>query len=519
MDEVKTMGDHGIAYGAPKIDLDKLRGFKDGVVKKLTGGLAGMAKARKVEVVRGIGRFLDPHHMQVELTSGDGQATTGAKKAIKFQKAIIAAGSQAVKLPFMPDDPRVVDSTGALLLTSRFRSGCWWSAAASSASKWRPCIRRSALADRRRRNARHRDGRRRPRPRQGVGEEERGALRQRDAEDEDDRRQGDRRPASRSRSKGEKAPPETAGLRPGARRRRPQRQRQEDRRGQGRRRRHRPWLRHRSTSRCAPTSRTSTRSATSSASRCSRTRRCTRRTSQPRPPPDRSLSSMRGRFRRSPTPIPRSRGPASPRTQCKAQGIKYGKAVFPWAASGPRDRQRPRRRLHQADLRRGDAPLHRRRHRRHARRRPDRRSLPRRRDGLRSVRHRQDHPSASDAGRIDRHGGRSCSKACAPTCRRSRRNRRNDHDLAEEQLRTDALEYHEFPRPGKISIAPTKALANQRDLSLAYSPGVAYACTAIQHDPTLAAKLHGARQPGGGRSPTARRCSASATSARSPASR
>ena len=60
--------------------------------------------------------------------------------------------------------------------------------------------------------------------------------------------------------------------------------------------------------------------------------------------------------------------------------------------------------------------------------------------------------------------------------------------MAEEQLRIDALEYHEFPTPGKISIAPTKALANQRDLSLAYSPGVAYACTAIQHDPALAAR-------------------------------
>ena len=60
--------------------------------------------------------------------------------------------------------------------------------------------------------------------------------------------------------------------------------------------------------------------------------------------------------------------------------------------------------------------------------------------------------------------------------------------MAEEQLRIDALEYHEFPTPGKISIAPTKVLANQRDLSLAYSPGVAYACTAIQHDPSLAAR-------------------------------
>ncbi len=118
VDEVKTMGAHGITFGAPKIDLDKLRAFKDGVVKKLSGGIAGMAKMRKVEVVRGVGRFLDPHHLQVEITGGDGQATTGARKIIKFQKAIIAAGSQAVKLPFMPEDPRVVDSTGALLLTS-----------------------------------------------------------------------------------------------------------------------------------------------------------------------------------------------------------------------------------------------------------------------------------------------------------------------------------------------------------------------------------------------------------------
>jgi len=118
IDEVKTMGAHGITYSAPQIDIDKLRGFKDGVVKKLSGGIAGMAKSRKVEVVRGTGRFLDPHHLEVALTDGDGQAPTGAKKVVKFAKAIIAAGSQAVKLPFMPDDPRVVDSTGALLLKS-----------------------------------------------------------------------------------------------------------------------------------------------------------------------------------------------------------------------------------------------------------------------------------------------------------------------------------------------------------------------------------------------------------------
>ena len=109
MDEVKHLPDHGIKYGAPEIDIEKLRAFKDGVIKKLTGGLAGMAKARKVDVLTGVGSFLDPHHLEV--VAGDGQ-----KKVVKFAKAIIAAGSQAVKLPFMPDDERVVDSTGALLL-------------------------------------------------------------------------------------------------------------------------------------------------------------------------------------------------------------------------------------------------------------------------------------------------------------------------------------------------------------------------------------------------------------------
>ena len=109
MDEVKHLPDHGIKYGAPEIDLDKLRAFKDGVIKKLTGGLAGMAKARKVEVLTGVGAFLDPYHVEVV-------AADGKKTIVKFAKAVIAAGSQAVKLPFMPEDDRVVDSTGALLL-------------------------------------------------------------------------------------------------------------------------------------------------------------------------------------------------------------------------------------------------------------------------------------------------------------------------------------------------------------------------------------------------------------------
>jgi dihydrolipoamide dehydrogenase len=87
-------------------------------VGKLTGGLGGMAKSRKVDVVRGIGQFLDPHHVEVEVTEGPAQAKTGAKKVVRFRQAIIAAGSQVVRLPFIPEDPRVLDSTRALELAN-----------------------------------------------------------------------------------------------------------------------------------------------------------------------------------------------------------------------------------------------------------------------------------------------------------------------------------------------------------------------------------------------------------------
>lgn len=110
MDEVKAMAAHGISYGTPDVDLDALRTHKEKVVGKLTGGLAGMAKARKVNVVTGEGRFLDPNHIEVTSTDGSG------RKVVKFDKAIIAAGSEAVELPFVPEDPRIVDSTGALEL-------------------------------------------------------------------------------------------------------------------------------------------------------------------------------------------------------------------------------------------------------------------------------------------------------------------------------------------------------------------------------------------------------------------
>jgi dihydrolipoamide dehydrogenase len=117
MDEVSHMADLGVDFGAPAVNIDKLRGHKEKVIGKLTGGLAAMAKMRKVTVVRGVGQFVSAHHVEVDETSGaQGQEKTGAKKAIQFKNAIIAAGSQAVRLPFMPEDPRVVDSTGALNL-------------------------------------------------------------------------------------------------------------------------------------------------------------------------------------------------------------------------------------------------------------------------------------------------------------------------------------------------------------------------------------------------------------------
>jgi dihydrolipoamide dehydrogenase len=109
VDAARSLADHGVSFGEPKLDLPKLRAFKDKVVGKLTGGLAAMAKMRKVTVVTGVGLFENSNLLAVR--DGEGKKTT-----IKFTSAIIAAGSQATKLPFLPDDPRIVDSTGALEL-------------------------------------------------------------------------------------------------------------------------------------------------------------------------------------------------------------------------------------------------------------------------------------------------------------------------------------------------------------------------------------------------------------------
>src|SRR5437763_12650150 len=107
MDAARDLADHGISFGEPKLDLGKLRAFKTKVVGKLTGGLATMAKMRKVTVIQGVAAFTGPNELSID-----------GKKTIRFANAIIAVGSQAAKLPFLPEDPRIVDSTGALELPS-----------------------------------------------------------------------------------------------------------------------------------------------------------------------------------------------------------------------------------------------------------------------------------------------------------------------------------------------------------------------------------------------------------------
>ncbi len=109
IDEVADMRAHGVSFGAPELDLPKLLAWKNSVVKKLVGGLSVLARQRKVEVVTGVGSFASPHVMQVV-------GSDGKTQKIRFEQCIIAAGSEPIKLPFIPNDPRVIDSTGALEL-------------------------------------------------------------------------------------------------------------------------------------------------------------------------------------------------------------------------------------------------------------------------------------------------------------------------------------------------------------------------------------------------------------------
>ena len=107
--EADEASHHGVKFDKPEIDIDRIRGWKESVVAKLTGGLAALAKQRNVTVIRGVGRFIAPHHLRV--------ATEQGEVTVTFDNAIIAAGSQAVKIPAFPEDPRIMDSTGALQLS------------------------------------------------------------------------------------------------------------------------------------------------------------------------------------------------------------------------------------------------------------------------------------------------------------------------------------------------------------------------------------------------------------------
>ena len=380
------------------------------MVKKLTGGLAGMAKARKVEVVPGVGSFLDPHHLEVA------RRGRRARRSCKFAKAIIAAGSQAVKLPFMPEDPRIVDSTGALVLKCipkrmlvigggiiglematvystlgtridvvEMLDGLMQGADRDLVKVWEkfnaPRFDKVMLKTK------------------TVGAKATKAGIEVSFEGEkapDEPQLYDLVLVAVGRSpNGKKIGAEKAGVAvtdrgfievdKQMRTNVPHIFAIGDIVGQ-------PMLAHK---------------AVHEGARRGRGRR-TARTSffDARQIPSVAYTD------------PEIAWAGMTEDECKAEGIKFGKAVFPVGRIGPRDRQRPRRGLHQAAVRRGDASRDRRRHRRHACRRPDRRDLPGDRDGLRAGRHRQDDPSAPDARRIDRHGRRSVRRACAPTCRR-----------------------------------------------------------------------------------------------------
>lgn len=109
IEDAEEIAEHGVNFGKPKLDIDKIRAYKDGIINRLTGGLSMLAKQRKVEIITGMGRFSSPSTLEV--TQNDGKVIT-----VQFEQCIIAAGSRPVKLPFIPDDPRIFDSTGALEL-------------------------------------------------------------------------------------------------------------------------------------------------------------------------------------------------------------------------------------------------------------------------------------------------------------------------------------------------------------------------------------------------------------------
>ena len=365
------------------------------MIKKLTGGLAGMAKARKVEVVTGVGTFLDPHHLEV--------VSAGGKKTVKFANAIIAAGSQAVKLPFLPDDPRIVDSTGALQLKSipkrmlvigggiiGLEMATVYSTLGTRIDVVEMLDGLMQGADRdlvkvwEKMNAGRFDKVMLKTKTVGAKATEAGI---------EVSFEGEKAPAgpqvydlvlvSVGRSpNGKKIGAEKAGVAVTERGFIDVDKQMRtnvahifaigDIVGQ-------PMLAHK---------------AVHEAHVAAEVAHGEKSFFDARQIPSVAYTD------------PEVAWAGKTEEQCKAEGIKVGKAVFPWAASGraiANGRDEGFTKLLFDD---DDAPRHRRRHRRHACRRSDQRDLPCDRDGLRAGRYRQDHSSASDTRRIHRHGGR-----------------------------------------------------------------------------------------------------------------
>ena len=138
IDDAKAMGSHGVSFSAPTVDPAAIRGWKDGVVKRLTGGLVGLAKQRKVKTLTGEGKFTSANTLRVETAEG--------ARVVRFNKAIIAAGSEPAAPSFIPADPRIWDSTGALEINFIPKRMLVLGAAGSSGSRWRRSITRWAPA-------------------------------------------------------------------------------------------------------------------------------------------------------------------------------------------------------------------------------------------------------------------------------------------------------------------------------------------------------------------------------------
>ena len=323
IDEAAAMAAHGVSFGQPAIDLAAIRDWKDGVVKRLTAGLTGLARQRKVTVVKGEGRFTSANTMRVETPEGT--------RVVRFAKAIIAAGSEPVAPGFIPSDPRIWDSTSALELrfipkrmlilgggiiglemATVYHSLGAGITVIEMLDQLMPGADPDIVAPFAKR----------------VGKlYEKILLKTKVTAVEAGRRVCGSLTRARAGAKTEMfdAMLVSVGRRP---------ERSAHRRGRRRPRGGRDAASSPSTARCAPTCPISSPSATSSASRCWRTRPRTRARSRPRSRAATSPPSTPGRSPPSPTPIRKSPGSASPRRKLKASGIKFGKAVFPWAASG-----------------------------------------------------------------------------------------------------------------------------------------------------------------------------------------